>query len=300
MKSIPRPFPPVRPAGLDRVSYDGRMRWQADDFRFPPYQYGDSFVIWVGQRWRLLSVRERELLHGLGFGRTSLCWAAGDIKQKPVEYDDLQKSLVGDGFSCFSFVYFAAMAVSKWVTVPSYHILWNRMGMAPGFSAALSVEAPLAQGLVYCSEMPTTSIDDLHRCLIRRINHTGSDIRISSSSIMKPRAFPRQSVCADWWRWQKVFAYRWSRADHINSLELRSIVHSIEYRIRHLQEAHMRIVHLSDSYIAISIISKGRTSSRMLRPLLRRLSAALLAFDLYLVMGHVESSENPTDHDSRS
>ena len=50
----------------------------------------------------------------------------------------------------------------------------------------------------------------------------------------------------------------------------------------------------------MSIIAKGRTSSRMLKPLLARLSTLLLAFDIYLIVIHVESSDNPTDHDSRS
>ena len=50
----------------------------------------------------------------------------------------------------------------------------------------------------------------------------------------------------------------------------------------------------------MSVISKGRSSSQMLRPLLARLTALLLAFDLYLVVSHVESSENPTDDASRA
>lgn len=300
MKSLPHPFPPERPAGLNRVSNDGRLRWEADHFRFPPYQYDDRFVIWVNDRWRLLSVVERELLHGLGYYHTSVCWSASDIKRNPVEYDDVQKSLIGDSFSCFSFAYFAALAVRKWVVVPSYDALWSRMGLAPGYCSAIHYTAHLQRSLVYCQGTPLASVQDLHKCLVQRTNHTGSDVRIASSTLMNPKAFPRQSVCSQWWQWRKVFAYRWSRPDHINSLELRSIIHSIEYRIKHLRESHMRIFHLSDSYIAISIIAKGRSSSRMLRPLLRRLTAALLVYGLYLIMGHVESTENPCDHDSRS
>ena len=40
--------------------------------------------------------------------------------------------------------------------------------------------------------------------------------------------------------------------------------------------------------------SKGRWASRMLKPLLARLAATLLAWDVYLVIVHHESSENPT------
>ena len=67
MKAIKRQRPPPRPAGYDRVSAEGRLRWEADSFRFPPYQYGEKFLIWVGSKWRLINASERELLHGLGF-----------------------------------------------------------------------------------------------------------------------------------------------------------------------------------------------------------------------------------------
>lgn len=36
VKSLPRAFPPERPAGLNRVSWGGRLRWEADQHRFPP------------------------------------------------------------------------------------------------------------------------------------------------------------------------------------------------------------------------------------------------------------------------
>ena len=140
----------------------------------------------------------------------------------------------------------------------------------------------------------------LHRALLRRVNHTGSDVRVTTGALVNPKAYPRQSSCAAWWKWSKVFAYRWSRPDHINSLEFRSVIHSMEWRIRHLREVNIRVVHLSDSYVAMSIISKGRSSSRMLKPLVSRLAALLLAWGIYLVVSHVESTENPTDHDSRS
>ena len=86
----------------------------------------------------------------------------------------------------------------------------------------------------------------------------------------------------------------------MNSLELRSLVHAVEWRIKHVKESHLRIFHLTDSYVAMSIVSKGRTSARLLKPLLRRLTALLLAWDLYLVVTHVESAENPTDDASRA
>ena len=300
MKSIKRARPPPKPAGLHRVDHNGQMRWMADEYRFPPYQYHEKFVIWKGDRWRLINALERELLHGLGYEHTILCWNANDIKRSPQEFEDVRKSLVGDSFSCYSFSFVAAMLCKEWVNIPDYKMLNDRMGMAPGFCCDLSIKIPLQRQLAYGTTSLKPGVVDLHAALLRRANHTGSDVRISSGCLLNPRNYPRQSAASDWWAWNKVFAYRWDKHDHINSLEFRSIIHAVEWRIKHLREVSTRIFHLTDSYICMSIIAKGRTSSRMLKPLLARLSTLLLAFDIYLIVIHVESSDNPTDHDSRS
>ena len=45
VKSIVRNSPPPRPAGLAKCDRDTCLRWEADRFRFPPYQYKPGFVI---------------------------------------------------------------------------------------------------------------------------------------------------------------------------------------------------------------------------------------------------------------
>eukprot|EP00438_Fugacium_kawagutii_P002308 Skav226067 [mRNA] locus=scaffold211:609064:615202:- [translate_table: standard] len=300
MKAIRRVRPPPRPAGLNRADQDTVLRWEADNFRFPPYQYSEQFIVWVGNCWRLISAAEREVLHGLGEGHTKVCWNANLIKENPQGYEDIRKSLVGDSFSCYSFVYFAAMACYRWMPKFTYHDLVMRMGLAPGFCCPLSWQAPLARYLQYGQPPKPHTVQQLNKALLRRVNHTGSDVRISTGTILNAKAFPRQSVEAVWWQWDKAFAYKWQRQDHINSLELRSIIHAVEWRVRHLKDVHARIFHVTDSYICMSVIAKGRSSSRMLRPLLQRLAGWLLAFNLYLVICHVESTENPTDAASRA
>ena len=49
----------------------------------------------------------------------------------------------------------------------------------------------------------------------------------------------------------------------------------------------------------MSIISNGRSSSEMLMTIMRQIAAAQLGFNLYPILIHVESSENPTDDASR-
>ena len=300
MKSIVRRAPPPRPAGLNKCDFDTQQRWEADSFRFPPYQYKEKYLFWKNNQWRVMSAAERELLHGMGYEHTVLCLNANDIKRDPLYFEDLRKSLVGDSFNCISFAYFAALACFRYVPMVTFEMIWNRAGLAPGFVSPLFCEATMERRLKYGGKGGPQQVSSLHRVLLRRVNHTGSDVRVSTGAVTNPRAFPRQSAPAAWWWWEKVFAYKWKSNDHINSLELRALVHALEWRATHLQEVSVRAFHLTDSYVAMSVVSKGRSSSKMLKPLLRRLAAVLMAFELYLVVSHVESSENPTDAASRS
>lgn len=74
---------------------------------------------------------------------------------------------------------------------------------------------------------------------------------------------------------------------------------SVKYQVERLKSHDCRIFHITDSYICMSIVSKGRSSSKQLQRVLRRLTATLLAHGLHLVIAHVESTENPTDFMSR-
>ena len=301
MKSIRRQVPPLQPAGWARCDADTIGRWEADQMRFPPYQYREEFLVWNDNKWRLINSSERDLLMGYGWQHTSLCWSASDMKRDLAGYESERCSLMGDAFAIGSFVIPAAALCKKFLPKIHYCHLARRLGLAPGFRAPLRVQAPVTRSLSYglLGGSDVIAIEDLHRYLLTRVNHTGSDIRISTGEIMNARAFPRQSVQADWWAWQSLFKKRWTHSDHINSLELRSILMAIKYHIQHLKACNMRLFHLSDSYVCISIIGKGRTGSKQLGFILKQLNSLLLLFNLQLVMGHVESTENPTDGASR-
>lgn len=111
MKAIKRRQPPPAPAGLSRTPPDAISRWTADAFRYPPYQYKSDYVLWSSKGWRLLEASERELLHGYGWGHTSLCFSASEIKRSFSEHEDQRCSLVGDSFSMYSFVLFCVELV---------------------------------------------------------------------------------------------------------------------------------------------------------------------------------------------
>ena len=183
----------------------------------------------------------------------------------------------------------------------SYKWLATRMGMAPGFRSNLRWQCPLGRKLIYGPEKweQHVTAETLNRLLLTRTNHTGSDVRIASGEILNPKAHPRQSVEADWWNWEPSFSVKWKLPEHINLLELRSILLGVKFHVSHLGSTSKRVFHLTDSYISLSIASKGRTGSRQVARVLRKLNAFLLAHGITLVLGHVESTRNPTDGASR-
>ncbi len=301
LKAIKRKRPPPSPAGIHRCDGDTLARWESDQFRFPPYHYMERFLFWNMDKWRLANASEKEILLGYGAGHTELCFSASKIKQSKVAFEDERLSLLGDSFSIFSFVVAAAGLCRAFLSTPSYQHLANRMGMAPGMVLPLSRQAPLSRNLNYgkFKHSKCAGVRLLNQLLLSRTNHTGSDVRISTGEILAPKSVVRQSIQAGWWNWKPVFKVRWKHRDHINLLELRSILLSLRYHVHHLKHSNMRIFHITDSYVCMSVCSKGRSGSRHLMKILKQINAYLLGFQLYLVLAHVESTENPTDEASR-
>lgn len=302
LRAIIRSRPPPRPAGLSRCDEDTKERWKSEHFKFPPYQYLSRFLFWKGNKWRLIDSTERELLLGYGWMHTHLCMSASQIKKSAAAFENERLSLLGDSFSIYSFVIPAAALCKHFLPRMSYAHLCDRMGLAPGFAAPWRIKIPLARKLQYGFDGSNLLMSPqlLNKILLARVNHTGSDIRITTGEILNPKAFPRQAVEAEWWDWEHVFKFRWAHKEHINRLELRAIHQAVMYTISHFQVTRLRLFHLTDSYVCLSLISKGRSGSRFLNKLLKVLNANLLAHGITLILGHVESTQNPTDHASRS
>lgn len=303
MKAIRRPAPPILPAGLDRCDPETVARWQLDSFKYAPYQYKAQYLIWdeKAQHARLLNSVEREALLGYGKGHTEICLSASEAKQNKQRYEDERCSLLGDSFSIHSFCYFAACAVAKWIPIRDIRQLDNRMGLPPGASLHINVSCPMSSIPSYgCFLSPDWGTASLSAFLALRANHTGSDIRITTGSYMNPKHVQRQSVLSTWWEWAPVFKCLWKTVEHINPLEARAIMLTLFWKARKGTAVNKRIFHLTDSYVCQSIYSKGRTSSKMMQPIIRKSNALLLSSFLYLYLTHVDSMDNPTDEASRS
>ena len=302
MKCVPKKAPPPKPAGIERTDALTRQRWLEDQFRYPPYQYKERYLIYDSklQRCRLLDAGERERLMGYGAGHTELALAASLAKQQKVLFEDERCSLVGDSFCVASFMVFAAFAAYPWTKRLDVHQMFMRLGLAPGISSDLGFQAPFSLKPVYPgNSCRPVGVSDLNVHLLQRANHTGADVRITTGQIMSTKAYPRESVSSSWWVWENIFQSRWQFAQHINVLEARAIYLSLLWKARCLVLANRRNLHLTDSYVCLSVLAKGRTSSKQLHPVISKVSALLLAAGSYLALCHVDSADNPTDEGSR-
>ena len=226
MKSIRRIKPPPRPAGLERCSEEAKLRWAAHEFRFPPYQYKEQYLIYdeKKERYRLLSVLERERLMGLGAHHTSVCWSASKAKQDVRGFEDERLSLIGDSFACSSFMVVAAAAVFPWSRTFDISQMNQRLGLPPGASSRLCCPCPLNTTQSYGNfSGDSKTVKCLNTHMAQRANHTGSDVKLLTGQLMNPRQLARQSVASAWWQWKHVFRVRWEVEQHINPLECRAI-----------------------------------------------------------------------------
>eukprot|EP00438_Fugacium_kawagutii_P014155 Skav213268 [mRNA] locus=scaffold2944:31681:35312:+ [translate_table: standard] len=115
---------------------------------------------------------------------------------------------------------------------------------------------------------------------IRRQEFRGSDVRLDLGSLYRPDSFPRGSVQVNRWKWHVATSYPFRVSEHINSLELRALVHGLEWRCRRAHFGDCRALHLTDSQVALAVAVKGRSSSRLLNRLLKRYAALQVAAGL--------------------
>lgn len=97
--------------------------------------------------------------------------------------------------------------------------------------------------------------------------------------------------------WPKVSDWFWRRSPHINVLEVSAAVKVLE---KHgLDFPHSRFVSFLDSAVARGALAKGRSTSRLLQPLLRRAAVFQVGFDLYPVWPFCPTRLNVADDPTR-
>jgi hypothetical protein len=139
----------------------------------------------------------------------------------------------------------------------------------------------------------------LVEAFLRHADARGSDVRLDIGIPYRAVPWPRMSICPDRWVWRKVKSIRWKKSLHINVLELRMYLFTLQWRARSVQRHSTRSLHFLDSQVSLAVSLKGRSSSKQLNRVLRKISSVVLASDQYALMGYVGTKVNPADEASR-
>ena len=114
----------------------------------------------------------------------------------------------------------------------------------------------------------------------------------------------RTSVPASIWKWRTACSWTWRKSqcaetEHINRLELRALLTAVKWRALKQKCRGKRFLHLVDSLVSLHVVNKGRSSSRKLRSVMKRISAWLLLSSNACVLGYVDTGQNPADAPTR-
>eukprot|EP00438_Fugacium_kawagutii_P033332 Skav210467 [mRNA] locus=scaffold1443:165052:167511:- [translate_table: standard] len=134
---------------------------------------------------------------------------------------------------------------------------------------------------------------------LRRMEFRGSDVRLDLGVIFRPDSVIRTSINPKRWVWKTAQSYPWRGTAHINVLELMAILRGLEWRARSASFHSCRFLHLSDSQICLSVLAKGRSSSRQINRILRKINSLCVALNLLPLWAWVASRLNPADAPSR-
>ena len=98
--------------------------------------------------------------------------------------------------------------------------------------------------------------------------------------------------------WEVVVDWAFKNESHINLLEMKSVERLVEYLVKKDLD-DMRLVSLVDSNVTRCAVAKGRSSSKALSSVLRRISSLLVAGGLYLCTPYVPTRLNVSDDPTR-
>lgn len=131
---------------------------------------------------------------------------------------------------------------------------------------------------------------------LRSSEGKGSDIRIDVGIPYRPRAGVKSKL----WRWQIVSSYKWKRGPgHINRGEPLAAANSFKWRLQSRRGIRKRFLHLVGNQVVLSILAKGRSSSRKPQKPLRQYNALSLFSGCLPYFAHVGTHQNPADKPSR-
>ena len=338
-RAIPRRKPPVEPAGLKSCDEATVRLWQGDRMKFPPYTYLPQYLFekqdGSGSK-RVASVGERERLMGFPTGYTlALHKKEPQSEQEKIDQTVEREAALGNSFhtvtvACLLDLWLWSMQVrtdpmGAKAIVEKWHEAMDKQHFddfglidVEGVKASEEFKEPVEEEKVMCLDKNSQRAEWLRLCshpgkdgdpsllgvrlvhqYLRRAEFRGSDVRLDLNVAYRPDAMVRTTIDPRRWVWKVAQAWKWQRREHINLLELRCILRTLEWRARSSTFHSCRFLHLSDSQICLSVLAKGRSSSRKINRILRRICALCLALNLYPLWAWIMSKLNPADAPSR-
>ena len=133
---------------------------------------------------------------------------------------------------------------------------------------------------------------------IRLADHRGSDVRLSAGTPYRLAAWPREPIDSGLWAWRVFQSYPFRHEQHINVLETTAVFEASRQLLKQPHLHGKRQLCLVDSQVALGVLTKGRSSPRLLNNVLIRVGCFSCA-NLWPVFAWVASKLNPADGPSR-
>ena len=311
VRSEPKTQPPAMPAGIESCSQRDVTLWATDRWRFPLFQYAyEHGIVHKRKGWKLPGVLERESILGYPLDYTLKCLPKNIRKSKPQLLEDTRLCLLASAMSVQLASFLTkSLCEPRGLCFPcpvSALVQRCRPGSGSeqvGLDTFLSRPPwkPGRSGIV----APNNS--DIIRRLASLVSSKGSDIllKASTEAVINHDRF-RTTIPPHLWVWKSVCGWKWKYGqesedfpEHINRLELRACLTSIRWRIEKQRIRKIRFLHLVDSLVSLHILNKGRSSSRKLQQILKKISSLLLLSRSVCLLGYVDTAVNPADAPSR-
>eukprot|EP00438_Fugacium_kawagutii_P009647 Skav214996 [mRNA] locus=scaffold508:815286:819802:- [translate_table: standard] len=249
--SRPRDRPGRKPAGVTQCTEQELDRWQADSFRFPPYQYaGRNCLINGRNELRLPSVREKEYMLGFPVNYTAGCLPKAQRKTQAAV--DERHTLLGNTWSVPVVAWFISQLLSVLGIIPCLTPQDLVDKLRPQAQDPVQVclwRTPLRPSRGATGSAPVSLVEKLGSL----VSVKGEDLLLTapSSELGKFHRL-RSSVPSKLWKWRIVAGWRWAnQQEHINGLELRAALTALKWRIVHKQQLGCRFLHLTDSLVVM-------------------------------------------------
>lgn len=134
------------------------------------------------------------------------------------------------------------------------------------------------------------------RFLLRNGHYRGTDVRLCLLNGEQRELVPYPAYR---WLWRDVLSFKWKQEAHINELEAQALVAHVKRLLREGENQCLRFLVVVDSQVLYYAVGKGRSPSRRLNRILKRLSSLVLFGDIYVLPVWTLSAWNYADIPSR-